>query len=344
MNMRQHWVAVTTSAVMLVLVGVLALGRTGTAPSIAYAQTGAEVPRTITVVGQGTVRIKPDIARANIGVEVMEPTVQEASSAATAAMESVLTALEQQGIDEKDIQTSGFSIWVDRPYGPEGMPSDNPVYRVNNTVSATIRDLDNIGAVLDGAIEAGANGLMVNYLAVGFPVLRALAEDPDINVPILGHMDVAGVYYASPDHGISAPLIMGKLARLAGADMVVNPYHSGKVAITRDQCVHIGRNLTFPFYDIKRAWPMPSGGIYPFLVPQVVEDFGLDVMIGAGGGVHAHPMGATAGGRAFRQAVEAVTEGRPVEEAASEYEELQVALETWRDPYKDIAYASKEKC
>lgn len=159
MNMRQLSVAVTTSAVLVVLVGVFALGRTGMAPPIAYAQTGAEVPRTITVVGQGTVRIKPDIAQANIGVEVMESTVQEASSAATAAMESVLTALKEQGIDENDIQTSGFSIWVDRPYGPEGMPSENPVYRVNNTVSVTIRDLDNTGAVLDSAIEAGANNI-----------------------------------------------------------------------------------------------------------------------------------------------------------------------------------------
>ena len=159
MNIRQLSVAVTTIALLLVLVGVLAIGQTGTAPSIAYAQTGAEVPRTITVVGQGTVRIKPDVAQANIGVEVMESTVQEASSAAKATMESVLTALRQQGIDENDIQTSGYSIWVDRPYGPEGMPSDNPVYRVNNTVSVNIRDLDSIGAVLDSAIEAGANNM-----------------------------------------------------------------------------------------------------------------------------------------------------------------------------------------
>lgn len=190
------------------------------------------------------------------------------------------------------------------------------------------------------AIQAGANCLMVNYLAVGFPVLRALAEDPERNVPILGHMDVAGVYYASPDHGISAPLILGKLARLAGADMVVYPYHRGKVALTKDQCIQVGRNLTFPFYHVKPAWPMPSGGIYPYLVPKVVEDFGLDVMLGAGGGVHAHPMGPTAGARAFRQVADAVTEGRPIDQVAAEHEELRVALETWKDPYKEIAYAS----
>lgn len=159
MRTRQLWITVTTSVVLLVLVGALALGQAEFAPPVAQAQTGAEVPRTITVVGEGTVRIKPDMAQANIGVEVMESSVQEASSAATATMESVLTALQQQGIEEKDIQTSGYSIWVDRPYGPEGLPSESPVYRVSNNVSVTIRDLDNIGAVLDAAIAAGANNI-----------------------------------------------------------------------------------------------------------------------------------------------------------------------------------------
>jgi 2,3-diketo-5-methylthiopentyl-1-phosphate enolase len=213
---------------------------------------------------------------------------------------------------------------------------EHTLYAVNVT--------DSIPQVFDNArraIDAGANCLMVNYLANGISVLQALAQDPQINVPILGHCDVAGVYYASPDHGISAPLILGKLPRLAGADMVVYPYYQGKVALSKDQCLHIGRNLTFPFYDINPAWPMPGGGIYPYLVPQLVEEFGLDVMIGAGGGVHAHPMGPTAGARAFRQIADAVAEGRPVDEVACEHKELRVALDTWRDPYKELAYASK---
>lgn len=159
MRTRQLWMAVTTGAVLLLLVGMLALGRAGFALSVAQAQTGAELSRTITVVGEGTVRVKPDIARANIGVEVMESSVQEASSAATATMEAVLTALQQQGIEENDIQTSGFNIWVDRPYGPEGLPGENPVYRVNNNVAVTIRDLDKLGSVLDTAIVAGANNI-----------------------------------------------------------------------------------------------------------------------------------------------------------------------------------------
>ncbi|HDH63103.1 MAG TPA: ribulose 1,5-bisphosphate carboxylase, partial [Firmicutes bacterium] len=64
----------------------------------------------------------------------------------------------------------------------------------------TVNITDRVPKIFENAkraIELGANALMVNYLAVGFSVLRALAEDPSINVPILGHMDVTGAMYMS---------------------------------------------------------------------------------------------------------------------------------------------------
>ncbi|MGD8621938.1 MAG: RuBisCO large subunit C-terminal-like domain-containing protein [Anaerolineales bacterium] len=197
---------------------------------------------------------------------------------------------------------------------------------------------DTLPQALDNAkraIELGANCLMINVYATGFPVLRALAEDPEINVPLLAHPDVVGAWYMSPDHGISAQLLLGKLARLCGADMVVYQHYAGKVPITKDNCIHIGRQLTFPFYDVKAAWPMPAAGVHPHTVESLVEDFGLDVMVGAGGPVHGHPMGTTAGARAFRQAVEAVTAGIPLSQAAEDYEELRVAIEIWKDPHRE---------
>lgn len=117
------------------------------------------LPRTITVVGEGKVKIKPDIARANIGVEVMKSSVKEASDANKVALDAVLAALKEQGIEEKDIQTSGFSIFAER-YGPEGpLPENQTNYRVSNNVSVVIRDLEKVGAILDAAIEAGANNI-----------------------------------------------------------------------------------------------------------------------------------------------------------------------------------------
>jgi uncharacterized protein YggE len=163
MTNRQLCIVAATGIAVLVLAGVLALPRAGFEPSAAQAQTVAEtastLPRTITVVGEGTVKIKPDIAQANIGVEVIRPTVKAASSRAKESMDAVLQALKQQGVDEKDIQTSGFSVWTERPYGPEGPSGDELLYHVSNQVAVTIRELDAVGTVLDAAIEAGANNI-----------------------------------------------------------------------------------------------------------------------------------------------------------------------------------------
>ncbi|MEX1019615.1 MAG: SIMPL domain-containing protein [Litorilinea sp.] len=115
--------------------------------------------RSITVVGAGTVNIRPDVAHVQIGVETMRASVQEASSENREALDSVLAALLDQGIAESDIQTSGFSVFAER-YGPEGPLADEEMnYRVTNTVRIVVHDLDNVGQILDAAIEAGANNI-----------------------------------------------------------------------------------------------------------------------------------------------------------------------------------------
>ena len=205
----------------------------------------------------------------------------------------------------------------------------------------TVNVTDEVPQVFENArraVELGCNALMVNYLATGFPVLRALAEDPDMAVPILGHMDVAGAYYMSPYHGVSSHLILGKLPRLSGADIVVFPAPYGKAPVIKDKFVNVARNLAFPLYDIKPTFPMASGGITPSMVPKVMKDVGHDIVIGSGGGIHAHPQGPVAGGKAFRAAIDATMEGIPLKDAAQAHPELAAALEAWTDPFgKGIA-------
>jgi uncharacterized protein len=116
------------------------------------------LPRTITVVGDGIVSIKPDVARANIGVEVLGPSVDEAAAENNAITEQVLATLKEMGIAEEDIQTSGYSVFSER-YSPDGSPSTQVQYRVTNTVNVLIRNLDNVGAILDASIKAGANNI-----------------------------------------------------------------------------------------------------------------------------------------------------------------------------------------
>ncbi len=200
----------------------------------------------------------------------------------------------------------------------------------------TVNVTDEIPKVFENAkraIDRGCNAIMVNFIVTGFPVLRALAEDPNINVPILAHMDFAGTTYMSPEYGWSSHLILGKLARLAGADIVVHPAPYGKATVLKEKYMKVAYNLAFPMFDIKPAFPMPSGGITPAVVPEVIKDLGLNIVIGAGGGIHAHPQGPTAGARAFRQAIDAAMNKLPLEEAAKKYPELDAALKAWKNPF-----------
>lgn len=147
-------------ALVAVLVAAFLMlpARNANAQDTAVAPTQA-LPRTITVVGEGQVKVEPDIARINIGVEVVRPTVREASDANEELLNSVLTALQAAGVAEDDIQTSGFSVYAER-FGPNGpLPENEVTYRVSNNVMVTVRDLANIGSILDAAIEAGANNI-----------------------------------------------------------------------------------------------------------------------------------------------------------------------------------------
>jgi 2,3-diketo-5-methylthiopentyl-1-phosphate enolase len=200
----------------------------------------------------------------------------------------------------------------------------------------TVNITDKIPKVFENArraVELGCNALMINYLAVGFPVMQALADDPTINVPILAHMDVAGALYMSPWHGLSSHLVLGKLPRLAGADIVVIPAPYGKAPVIDYKFRNVARNLAFPLYHLKPTFPMASGGITPSMVPTVMAALGNDIVIGSGGGIHAHPKGPVAGGKAFRQAIDATMKGIPLSEYAKDHEELAISLKEWADPF-----------
>lgn len=179
------------------------------------------------------------------------------------------------------------------------------------------------------AIEAGANGLLFNVLAYGFDALAGLAADPDIAVPIAAHPAMAGALYPSPYHGISAPLLLGKLMRIAGADLSLFPSPYGSVVMPKEENLAVRDALLADSLPQKPALPVPSAGIHPGLVPLILRDFGPEVVVNAGGGVHGHPGGAAAGGRAFRQAVDAVLQGAALEQHALTHPELQAAIARW---------------
>ncbi|MBD2869709.1 2,3-diketo-5-methylthiopentyl-1-phosphate enolase [Paenibacillus arenilitoris] len=181
------------------------------------------------------------------------------------------------------------------------------------------------------AIDAGANALLFNVLAYGYDVLHELSSDKSINVPIAAHPAMAGAIYPSPHYGIAASLLLGKLMRLAGADLVLFPSPYGSVVMPKEENLAVKDALLSPLHGLRTSFPVPSAGIHPGLVPLILKDFGMDVVVNAGGGIHGHPMGTAAGGQAFRQAIGAALDGTPLQEAAKQAgnEPLQAAINAW---------------
>ncbi|MGD6817493.1 2,3-diketo-5-methylthiopentyl-1-phosphate enolase [Metabacillus sp. 84] len=178
------------------------------------------------------------------------------------------------------------------------------------------------------AAEAGATALLLNVHAYGLDVLQALAEDEEVNVPVMSHPAVSGAFASSPFYGFSYPLLLGKLTRLAGADLSLFPSPYGSVALEKKAALGIAEECTVQS-SIRETFPVPSAGIHPGLVPVIMNDFGTDCVINAGGGIHGHPLGASGGAAAFRSAGEAVLEHISLEERAKTDKPLALALELW---------------
>jgi 2,3-diketo-5-methylthiopentyl-1-phosphate enolase len=178
------------------------------------------------------------------------------------------------------------------------------------------------------ASELGADVLLFNVFTYGLDILQQLTEDDEVNVPIMAHPAFSGALTSSLIYGLSHSLLLGKLLRYAGADFSLFPSPYGSVALKQEEALHI-RDELVKNHVYKRTFPVPSAGIHPGLVPALIHDFGYDQVINAGGGIHGHPQGAQGGGRAFRQAIEAVLQNKPLQEAANEHPELQEALSLW---------------
>ncbi|KEK25969.1 2,3-diketo-5-methylthiopentyl-1-phosphate enolase [Bacillus gaemokensis] len=184
------------------------------------------------------------------------------------------------------------------------------------------------------AAHAGADILLFNVFAYGLDVLQSLAEDEDISIPIMAHPAVSGAYASSKLYGFSSSLLLGKLLRYAGADFSLFPSSYGNVALEKEETLLITQALTEEDPSLRRSFPVPSAGIHPGFVPFILRDFGKDVVINAGGGIHGHLNGAQGGGKAFRAAIDATLQGTPLHEVDNT--DLHGALQLWGNPSREV--------
>src|ERR1700730_3004965 len=118
----------------------------------------AEPPATISVSGEATVSVPPDMAEIDGGFTSEAKTAREASDSNNAAMGKVLLALKAASIEAKDIQTSRLSLQPQTQNTPNRPPAIVG-YRASNHVTIRLRDVTKVASVIDMLVGAGANDI-----------------------------------------------------------------------------------------------------------------------------------------------------------------------------------------
>ena len=120
----------------------------------------------IVVQGYGSVEQAPDLATITLGSQFAAKTADAALAEVSESTASVLSTLKAQGIEPRDIQTSGLylnPVWDDS-YNKHGARRIRG-YSAGNTVHIQVRDLDMLGGLLDQVVKDGANSF--NGLSFG---------------------------------------------------------------------------------------------------------------------------------------------------------------------------------
>lgn len=120
----------------------------------------------IVVNGSGEVRVTPDRASIQIGVQSRAATAAEAASANSRRQRAVIDAIKARGIPAEQIGTMGFNVIPETRYDREGQQAPRTTsYLVSNVVTVDVRKIDQVGPVIDAALAAGAN--QINSLSFG---------------------------------------------------------------------------------------------------------------------------------------------------------------------------------
>ncbi len=189
--------------------------------------------------------------------------------------------------------------------------------------------------------KSGGEYIMMDIITAGWAALQTVRDE---NLGMVIHAHRAGhAMLTRTSQGISMTTI-GKVARLIGVDQLhIGTAHVGKMEggvkeiqeiedeienkmIVSDKKQHV---LEQDWYNVKPVFAVASGGLHPGSLKKLIQRMGMNVIMQFGGGIHGHRMGTVAGAKAVRQALEAVMQGKSLEEYAKKNMELKAALKQW---------------
>lgn len=111
--------------------------------------------RKIIVIGNGEIAVEPDIAVVQLEVVTVNEQLSEAQRENAIVMNNVIQSLLRLGIPRENIQTVSYTIFPKYDY-VNGVQIFRG-YEVSNAISVKITDIQQVGRVIDTAVENGAN-------------------------------------------------------------------------------------------------------------------------------------------------------------------------------------------
>ncbi len=172
--MKKLWFIIVALAVVLVVIGLSGCGASGEINGGGEDSLQLNLnsqQQGIWVSGEGKISAVPDIANLQLGIEAQQASVAAAQSQAVEAMDKVMTALVDNDVAKKDIQTQYFNISQVTRWDENTQREVVLGYRVTNTVNARIRDIEKAGIIIDAVALAGGDLTRVNsiYFSIDDP-------------------------------------------------------------------------------------------------------------------------------------------------------------------------------
>ena len=195
----------------------------------------------IWVNGEGKVTVTPDIASLMLGITAQAKTVAEAQSQAAEAMNKKMTALTDNGIAKKDIQTQHFSIDQVTRWDDEKQEEIVIGYRVTNMVNAKIREIDKAGSIIDAVAAVGGDLTRINNISFSVddpsPYYKEAREKAmaDAKAKAEQLADLSGVKLGKPTYiseGTIYPIYTRTMYEAAGAAPAPTPISAGEMELT----------------------------------------------------------------------------------------------------------------
>jgi uncharacterized protein len=220
-------IAIGLASMMVLSVGAPRVSAAGTSTSA--------VQRSITVSGDGTVNVAPDVAFVTVGVEQKELQATKAQDEANTVTSAAITRIKALGIPARDIQT--VSIALDPQYDQGGALTG---FVASDSLAVTVEHPRQAGAVIDAGVGAGANhnvsisfGLKDDSTARGAALRAAVSVAQRKAAAVAAQLGISlqGAKIQVTENAAQVPVPFAATLQRAGAPTTSTPVESGSLTI-----------------------------------------------------------------------------------------------------------------